>query len=269
MMKPTKHGMIQGFILALFIHGVLFFIGGKFFVTPVQYRIQSDDGGIDVDLVTAVSPSGAEAVQSIPSATENQQELVQTVPQEKTEASAQPHVVTAQSSMPTTERQQETVKIMPQEEQVKLPQPDEDTAKSIPSIREKQPETVKPPQSGTDAVTSIASTKENRPGVAESVPYPSQGKTRTQGKPGYFRNQPPEYPQRARQLHQEGLVILRVEVDQKGLPVQVEVEKSSGYELLDQAAIKAVRHWRFQPGRIGDQPIQSRVAIPVRFCLEE
>lgn len=60
-----------------------------------------------------------------------------------------------------------------------------------------------------------------------------------------------------------------VEVDQKGMPVQVEVEQSSGYHLLDQAALKAVRYWRFQPERIGDLPVTSRVAIPVRFRLEE
>ncbi len=98
---------------------------------------------------------------------------------------------------------------------------------------------------------------------------PSQGTTRTIGKPGYFQNQPPEYPQLAREMHQEGLVMLMVEINQKGMPVKVEVKQSSGYQLLDQAALKAVRHWRFQPERRGDMPVESRVAIPVRFRLEE
>ena len=70
-------------------------------------------------------------------------------------------------------------------------------------------------------------------------------------------------------MHQEGLVILRVEVDQKGMPVKVEVEQSSGYQLLDQAALEAARHWRFQPERIGNLPFESKVTIPIRFRLEE
>lgn len=235
--KSCNHGMIKGFILALFIHGILFFIGGKYFVTPVQYSVQSDYGSIDVDLLTAVSQSDTESAQSITSARKK--------PQEKPEAPAQPSVVTVQSSTPTTEKQQEPVKIMPQEEQVTLPQSNIDTAKSITSTIQKQQET------------------------ANAMPRPSLGTIRTKSKPGYFRNQPPEYPQLARQMSQEGLVILRVEIDKKGIPVQVEVEQSSGYPLLDQAALKAVKRWRFQPERIGDSPVKSVVAIPVRFRLED
>lgn len=243
--KPGNHGRIKGFILALSIHGILFFIGGKYFVKPVQYSVQSDTGSIDVDLLTAVSQSDTESVQSITSAMEKSQELVKTVPQEKPEAPAQPNVVTVQSFTSTTKKQQETVKVIPQEEQVTLPQPNIDAAKSITSPIEKQQETVK------------------------TMPRSSLGTIRTKSKPGYFQNQPPEYPQLARQMHQEGLVILSVEIDQKGMPVQVEVEQSSGYQLLDRAALKAVRHWRFQPERRGDLPVKSKVAVPVRFRLEE
>lgn len=37
---------------------------------------------------------------------------------------------------------------------------------------------------------------------------------------------------------------------------------------MDQAAVKAVSHWKFQPGRIGDLSVESSVTIPVRFKLE-
>ena len=60
-----------------------------------------------------------------------------------------------------------------------------------------------------------------------------------------------------------------VEINQKGMPVKVEVKQSSGYQLLDQAALAAVRHWRFQPERTGDLPIKSKVTIPIRFRMEE
>ncbi|MBE7446342.1 MAG: energy transducer TonB [Planctomycetia bacterium] len=70
-------------------------------------------------------------------------------------------------------------------------------------------------------------------------------------------------------MRQEGLVMLTVVIDRKGMPVKVEVEQSSGYQLLDKAALEAVRRWRFQPERIGNIPTESRVTIPVRFRLEE
>ncbi len=91
----------------------------------------------------------------------------------------------------------------------------------------------------------------------------------TKANPDYFQNSAPEYPELAKQMRQEGLVILSVDVNRQGLPVSVEVIKSCGYRLLDGAALRAVRHWRFQPGHIGDLPVESRVTIPIRFRLEK
>ena len=86
--------------------------------------------------------------------------------------------------------------------------------------------------------------------------------------PNYFQNPPPEYPELAKQMHQEGLVILAVDVGADGTPIKVEIEQSSNYKLLDQAALKAVSHWKFQPGRIGDLSVESNVTVPVRFKLQ-
>ena len=225
--KPGNHDMLKGFILALFIHGVLFFVGGKPFFKPIQYSVQSADGSVDVDLVTALP---------------------------------QPDVDTVKPITSTTEQQPETVK---------PPQPDVDAVKSIASTTEKQEKTVTLPQPDVDAVKPITSATEKQQETVKAMPRPSQGTIRTKSKPGYFQNQPPKYPQLAKQMHQEGLVTLMVEVDKKGMPVKVEVKQSSGYQLLDQAALAAVRHWRFQPERIGNLPIESKVTIPIRFRLEE
>lgn len=87
--------------------------------------------------------------------------------------------------------------------------------------------------------------------------------------PNYFQNPPPEYPEFAKQMHQEGLVILAVDVGSDGTPIKVEIEQSSNYRMLDQAALKAVSLWKFQPGRIGSVPVESKVTVPVRFSLEK
>ena len=91
----------------------------------------------------------------------------------------------------------------------------------------------------------------------------------TKADPNYFQNPPPDYPELSRQMRQEGLVMLAVDVDRQGLPIKIEILQSSGFRLLDQAAVKAVGHWKFQPGRIGDFPVESEVTVPVRFRLEQ
>ena len=45
-----------------------------------------------------------------------------------------------------------------------------------------------------------------------------------QANPKYFQNPPPEYPELAEQMRQEGLVMLTVDVDREGTPVQVKLK---------------------------------------------
>lgn len=92
---------------------------------------------------------------------------------------------------------------------------------------------------------------------------------RVEAKPDYIQNPPPPYPDLAKQMRQEGIVMLSVDVNKEGDPVDVEIIQSSGFRLLDQAAVKAVRHWKFQPGRVGDIAIESKVEVPIRFRLQE
>lgn len=276
--KPGSHGMMKGFILALSIHGILFFIGEAYLGKPVQYSVQPDNTSINVDLVTTVSQSDTTSVQSNTSVAEKLQEPGKAMPQEKPVIPAQAEGGTVKPVTSVTESQQKAVKIMPQEDQVTLPQSNTDAVKPIASVTEKQQELVKtapgkepaiPAKPEVDTDRSITSTIQKQQETANAMPLPSQGTIRTKSKPGYFRNQPPEYPQLAKQMRQEGLVILRVEIDQKGIPVQVEVKQGSGFPLLDQAALKAVKRWRFQPEQIGDSSVKSVVAIPVRFRLED
>lgn len=87
--------------------------------------------------------------------------------------------------------------------------------------------------------------------------------------PAYLNNQPPRYPNIARQRGYEGMVILRVQVLANGNPSDIEIIESSGHRILDEAAYNAVEKWKFKPATRGGRSIQSWVEIPVRFKLED
>ena len=63
------------------------------------------------------------------------------------------------------------------------------------------------------------------------------------------------------------LVSAVVKVD--GRPGAVSIKLSSGFPLLDEAALAAVGKWTFDPARSGGMPVESRVDVPVRFSLNQ
>lgn len=85
----------------------------------------------------------------------------------------------------------------------------------------------------------------------------------------YAHHPKPDYPERARREGWEGTVLLRVLVDQKGRPKWVELNRSSGFEILDRAAIETVKGWRFRPARSGVNAVESWVKVPIMFRLTE
>ena len=86
-------------------------------------------------------------------------------------------------------------------------------------------------------------------------------------KVGIIRSIPPVYPRMARESGWEGTVVVRVLVRTSGIPGDVQVRKSSGHSILDEAAAEAVRKWRFKPEKDGNIPIQKYVDIPLKFDL--
>ncbi|MND04249.1 Gram-negative bacterial tonB protein [compost metagenome] len=53
-----------------------------------------------------------------------------------------------------------------------------------------------------------------------------------------------------------------------GTPGNVELRRSSGSQRLDDAALEAVRKWRFVPARQGSTPVTAAVLVPIVFSLE-
>jgi periplasmic protein TonB len=98
---------------------------------------------------------------------------------------------------------------------------------------------------------------------------PGGGAEAASAVPRYRRAPAPEYPLSARRLRQEGVVLLAVDVSAGGRPTRVAVKRTSGVPSLDRAAVRAVRHWSFEPARTAGVPVDSRVEIPIRFRLTE
>jgi protein TonB len=84
----------------------------------------------------------------------------------------------------------------------------------------------------------------------------------------YLNNPPPVYPLPARRRGIEGRVLVRAEVQADGSCSRAELKKTSGSELLDQAALEAVRKWHFVPAKKGNQAVTAWVEVPITFKLE-
>lgn len=77
----------------------------------------------------------------------------------------------------------------------------------------------------------------------------------------------PSYPPASRRAGEEGTVRLKVLVDEKGRPRDVAVAQSSGFSRLDEAAMQAVRKWRFVAATDGTNPVSAWTQVAITFRL--
>jgi protein TonB len=79
----------------------------------------------------------------------------------------------------------------------------------------------------------------------------------------------PHYPLVSKQLREQGLVIVRLCVNEQGIVNQVGLTQSSGFQGLDHSALKALALWRFAPLKSPAVDISSQCfQTPVQFTLE-
>lgn len=74
----------------------------------------------------------------------------------------------------------------------------------------------------------------------------------------------PVYPPFALRARVRGTVILRVLVGETGIPLDIEVVTGVAGGLTE-AAVEAVRRWRFQPARRDGTPVRAWTTIPIPF----
>lgn len=78
---------------------------------------------------------------------------------------------------------------------------------------------------------------------------------------------PPPYPRRALAQSQQGVVLVRALIDPDGRVRELRLWSSSGFPLLDKAAISAVAGWPFAPALVGGRAVTAWVEVPVQFRI--
>ena len=84
----------------------------------------------------------------------------------------------------------------------------------------------------------------------------------------YLNNPRPPYPLVARRMGYHGTVVLNVEVLAEGKAGQVLLHQSSGFDILDNAALQTIKTWRFSPALHFGQPVTMWFLVPIKFTLE-
>lgn len=77
----------------------------------------------------------------------------------------------------------------------------------------------------------------------------------------------PTYPPAAREAGQEGIVYIRLRISAEGEVLDAWIHKSSGYRLLDRAALSWARQQQYHPARQGNDPVEAEDTLPVKFYL--
>lgn len=77
----------------------------------------------------------------------------------------------------------------------------------------------------------------------------------------------PEYPYKARRRGVEGRVVVRLLVSAEGRVERADIVSADPPGVFEDAVLRAVRRWRFEPGRVAEEPVPTWVLVPLRFDL--
>jgi TonB family protein len=85
--------------------------------------------------------------------------------------------------------------------------------------------------------------------------------------PVKIRHVAPVYPQEAKDERIQGMVFLRAEISEAGIPEGITVLRSD-HNLLTESAVEAVEQWRYTPGRMNGEIVRLEMTITVNFSLQ-
>lgn len=122
-----------------------------------------------------------------------------------------------------------------------------------------------PGHSTTKENSAVSSDIQSNPasGVVSSAGTDAQ-----QAYPDYSLNPKPVYPLMARRRGYEGTVLIRVKVLKNGKVGELDIQRSSQYEILDKTALNTVSDWTFVPAKRNGISVTSWVTVPIKFELK-
>jgi protein TonB len=236
---------------SLVIHAALLFVSQetKVFAMPAGHP----NSTVSLNLVAAPKPAQPQPTpQEVVEQQEpepNKQPKPDTVPVERSEAKP---IVKKQAvkSKPVKTKPQPVAK-------PKKPQPPKPVAKKVPEPAEKKPNNL---AREPEPEQKVAPTTESQGVTAQAVLV---------DKPTFV-SQPvqPRYPRSAQKRGIEGVAVYEIWLDAHGKQIKQVLIESSGAEMLDISALRAIKQWQFSPHISGGQQVAHRVQIPVRFKLD-
>lgn len=180
----------------------------------------------------------------------------------------QPAIVVSEMSVSVAVRQAEVAKPEAQPEPVKpAPVKPEPTKPRV-----APPKRAQPP---VQEIAEVAQPAEEPPAPPQAVSSPPAvaaapvADTEPDYRAAYLHNPRPSYPMAARRMGWEGRVVLNIEVLAEGTCGAVNVFQSSGHEILDNAALRTVKAWRFMPATRAGRPVTQWFKVPIQFSLKE
>jgi protein TonB len=133
-------------------------------------------------------------------------------------------------------------------------------ATPTPNAPSVQPIAPPAPYVPTVAVAAVAAPAPPAPPAAPKIVLPSSDAD-------YLNNPKAKYPRASLAMREEGTVKFEVLIGANGLPQDIKLSKSSGYERLDSAALEVIRTWRFTPGTSNGIPMAMSKIVPYTFKL--
>ncbi|WP_409580251.1 energy transducer TonB [Vibrio owensii] len=235
---------------SLVVHAALLFVSQetKVFAMPAGNPTSS----VSLNLVSAPKPVQAESTP---------QEVVeekQPEPQKQPQPKPEPKPVKKTVEKPIVKK--EAIKKKPVEKKpkpIKKPQTSKPVAKKDLQPKEKVEKKVakEPVQQQKAAPTEQSKGATSQPVMIDQPAFVSQPVQ-------------PRYPRSARKRGIEGVALYEVWLDENGNQVKQVLIESSGAEMLDVSALRAIKQWQFSPHISGGQKVAHRVQIPVRFKLD-
>jgi periplasmic protein TonB len=160
-----------------------------------------------------------------------------------------------------------------------VPKPSPPKPKTVPVVKKAPKPLPKRPEPAREQVQQEQSVDSPAPEPAPSAPPASTASSsapaistpappKTISGVEYIQRPEPQYPPISKRMREEGKVTLRILVNERGRPEKVEVQKSSGFSRLDDAAKQAALSAVFKPYMEDGRPVAVYAIVPINFSIQ-